>query len=80
MNMISASVTDGVTYYTSTRRGVEYTAYTVRGDWVVLTRRLALGRFNTGGCKYFKDIESLCCAVKAFVGLDLLLQDSEIPL
>lgn len=70
---IAASVIDGVTYYTTTRRGVEYTAYTTRGTWQVITRRLALGRFNPGGCKHFDDIKTLCEMVKAFSGLDLLI-------
>lgn len=71
--MITAKEIEGVTYYTTTRRGVEYTAYTARGQWIVLTHRLALGRRNPGGCKYFDSIQILCQSVKAFSGLDQLI-------
>ena len=73
---ITATTIDGMTYYTATRRGVEYTAYQTKGgEWFVATKRLALGRFNPGGGRYYKTIGELAQAVKAFVGLDLLAQE-----
>ena len=74
IQMIFSEVIDGVTYYMATRGGVSYTAYAVRGEWAVVTRRLALGRFNPGGCKYFPNIKALSESVKAFSGLDVFLE------
>ncbi len=74
---ITTEIIDGVTYYAATRRGVEYTAYFSEavGAWFVSTHRLALGRQHIGGGRYYKTIGELAQAVKAFVGLDLLIQE-----
>jgi len=55
---ITAEVIDGTKYITTIRGGVAYCAHfsTVMGEWFVSSRRLALGRFNTGGGKYVKNI------------------------
>jgi hypothetical protein len=71
---ITAQDIEGVRYYSTTRRGVDYTAYTIRGEWICLTKRLALGRMNPGGCKYFKTIAELGQAVKAFSNLSQLIE------
>lgn len=74
---IEAAIHDGTTYYTATRRGVQYTAYfsEAAGAWFVGTHRLALGSSHIGGGRYYKTIGELAQAVKAFVGLDLLTQE-----
>jgi hypothetical protein len=77
--MISAETIDGVTYYSITRRGVEYLAYCSLSGWGVSTRRLALGRRHVGGFKYYDSVEQLADTVKAFRGLDLLLAAPGVP-
>ena len=74
---ITATTIDGTNYYTATRRGVKYTAYFSKavGAWFVSTHRLALGRQHIGGGRYYKTIGDLALAVKAFAGLDLLVQE-----
>jgi len=72
--MITAEIIDNVTYYTTVRGGVEYTAYqNAMGGWYVLTKRLALGRPNIGGCKNFDSVNAVSSSVKAFFGLNLLV-------
>lgn len=71
--LITTEILDGVTYYTATRRGVEYTAYkTLGGDWWVSSNRLSLGR-HIGGGKYYKDAEAIAEGCKAFAGLVILV-------
>lgn len=75
--LITTELLDGVTYYTATRRGVEYTAYkTFSGDWFVASNRLALGR-HIGGGKYYKNAEAIAEGCKAFAGLAILLSLGE---
>lgn len=65
---------DGVPWYTVISRGVKYSAYRVSdGRWCVLTRRLALGRWNTGGCKYYANVAEVSANCKALAGLEGLL-------
>ena len=68
--LISKQVIEGVEYFSTVRRGVEYCGYfsNVVGQWFVSTRRLALGN-NSGGGKYFKNIEEC----KAFAALPALI-------
>lgn len=71
---ITAKQIDDTTYYKAVVRGVEYCAYlTKHSGWCVITRRIALGRSNPGGCKYFDSLSELSAKVKAFSGLDALL-------
>lgn len=74
-NLIQASNIEGKTYYTAIARGVEYTACEskVTNNWFVYTRRLALGRSNMGGVRYYESVEALAANCKAFAGLDVLL-------
>ena len=74
---ITATAFEGMTYYTATRRGVEYTTFFCKaaGEWFVSTHRLALGRQHIGGGRYYKTIGELAQAVKAFAGIDLLVQE-----
>jgi hypothetical protein len=76
--VITAEIHNGTTYFTATRRGVQYTTYFSKaaGEWYVSTHRLALGRMHIGGGRYYKTIGELAQAVKAFAGLDLLIQES----
>lgn len=71
---ITRETLDGVTYYGTTRGGVEYCAYlTTGGAWFVSSRRLALGRFNAGGGKYYNSLDDLAAGCKAFVALPLFI-------
>lgn len=77
--MISAETLDGVTYYSATRRGVEYMAFDGLSGWGVSTRRLALGRMNVGGFKYYDSVEQISATVAAFRGLDMLIAAPGLP-
>jgi DNA-binding PadR family transcriptional regulator len=63
---------DGQAYYTTTARGVEYCAHFMEsvGKWFVSTRRLALGRGNGGGGKYWDKLEDC----KPFAALPTLMK------
>lgn len=74
---ITAETIDGVTYYTTTRRGVEYTAYMLCGQWFVASRRLALGR-PIGGGRYYKTLDALATGCKAFAALPVFLSIATI--
>lgn len=72
--LITAETIDGITYYSTTRRGVAYTTYQTKGgDWWVSSRRLALGRSNAGGGRYYTDLAALCDGCKAFAGLSVFI-------
>lgn len=71
---ITAETLDGVTYYTTERRGVIYTANaTASGSWWVSSHRKALGRFHVGGGRYYDSFGALAIGCKAFAGLPILL-------
>jgi|LFRM01.1.fsa_nt_gb hypothetical protein len=75
--LITSVILDGTTYYTTTRRGVEYTAYrTSGGNWWVSSSRLALGRQHIGGGRYYSDLEAVATGCKAFACLPLMLEIS----
>lgn len=69
---IEKSEHEGVTYYTTIRRGVEYCAYfcSVVGKWFVSSHRVALGKFNSGSGKYYENIEDC----KAFAALPTMVR------
>lgn len=71
--MIQVKQIEGRTYYSTERRGVEYTARQFAGRWIVSTHRKSLGRSNAGGCKHFDSVEQLAASVRAFAGLDILI-------
>lgn len=71
--MIEQSVVDGMTFYTATARGVQYTAYELGGRWFVASHRLALGRRHIGGGKYYDTLADVARGCKALAGLDLLV-------
>lgn len=71
--MIQQTTLEGRDYFTATRNGVEYVAMKDCVGWGVSTRRLALGRFNTGGFKRFDSLADLSANVRAFRGLDALV-------
>jgi len=72
--MINQTTIEGRDYFTTVARGVEYTAMRNGGDaWGVATRRLSLGRWNTGGFKHYATLAELCAGCKAFRGLEALL-------
>lgn len=67
---IAAETIEGVTYYTTERRGVEYTAYlTSWGQWWVGTHRKGLGRGHVGGGRYYDSLDDLASGCKAFAAL-----------
>ena len=74
-NMISKQQDhNGKTYFITERRGVSYRASMMAdGTWQLTTNRLALGRMNAGGCKYFESIKDLAASCKAFSGLDVFM-------
>lgn len=72
-NHIEATIENGKTYYSTTVRGVEYCASVLAGQWVVTSRRLALGRGNAGTARFFPTVEVLSGSVKAFSNLDLFI-------
>ena len=75
--VITSETIDGTTYYSTVRRGVEYTAYlTSGGNWWLGTVRLALGRSHVGGGRYYPDLPALAAGCKAFADLPAML---EIP-
>lgn len=72
--LITASEHEGKTYYTAVSRGVEYTACpSSDGRYWVASRRLSLGRWNTGGGKYYENLEAVAQGCKAFTCLDALV-------
>ena len=72
-NIIFTEVIDGKTCYCATRRGVSYIASELGDQWFVSSNRLALGRFNAGGGKYYKSLAAVAEGCKAFCGLDQLV-------
>lgn len=70
---IEQTTIEGRDYYTAVRAGVEYTAMKDSSGWGVATRRLALGRFNTGGFKRYPSLAELAHGCRAFRGLDALV-------
>ena len=70
---ITKTTEAGVDYFTTTRRGVEYCAYFMAsaGRWFVSSRRLALGRGNIGGGKYYDRLEE-CPAFAALPTLQAM--------
>ena len=71
--MIQQTTIEGRDYFTAIKAGVEYTAMKDSAGWGVATRRIALGRFNTGGFKRFNSLADLAANVRAFRGLDVLV-------
>jgi hypothetical protein len=71
--MIETTIHDGKPYYSATSRGVSYCAHELGGRWFVSSRRLALGRSNIGGGRYYETLADVAAGCKAFAGLDLLL-------
>jgi len=71
---ITAETIEGVTYYSTERRGVEYTAYlTSWGQWWVGTHRKGLGRGHVGGGRYYASIDDLATGCKAFAALPVFI-------
>lgn len=73
-NAIQMTSHEGREYFTTVARGTEYTASKGTYGWEVYTRRLALGRFNVGGFKRFSSLADVSANVRAFAGLDMLVQ------
>lgn len=69
VQMITQEVVNGRPCYCAVRRGVSYVASELGGQWFVSSRRLALGRWNTGGGKYYASLDEVSRGCKAFEGL-----------
>jgi len=72
---ITCETLDGVSYYSTTRRGVHYCAYKQHDSdqWWVSTHRIALGSMHIGGGRYYRDLNDLAANCKAFAALPALL-------
>lgn len=71
--IIEKKIVDGVTWYTTTYRGVEYS---LKRDnygrgWELWSKRKSLGPMNVGNIRYFSTLDSLKKSTKAFSGLEL---------
>jgi len=66
---------DGVSYYTTSRRGVDYCAYKQNDSdqWFVSTHRSGLGPLHIGGGRYYRNLNDLAANCKAFAALPALL-------
>jgi hypothetical protein len=62
----AASIVGGEKYVTAVARGTEYTLMKQGDAWFVASRRLALGRFNTGGGKHYATLADVAAGCKAF--------------
>lgn len=63
----------GKQYVTTEVRGVRYTLHKHGDGWGVATRRLSLGRWNTGGFRYFdtlRDVADKCRAFADFYAME----------
>lgn len=74
-NKITRETLDGVSYFTTTRRGVDYCACKQHDSdqWWVSTHRIALGSMHIGGGRYYRDLNDLAANCKAFAALPALL-------
>lgn len=57
---------DGRAYYVATYRGTEYCLSRLADAWFVRTQRLALGRFNAGGGRYYRTLADVAAGCRAF--------------
>lgn len=70
MNIIEATNMNGVTYYETEVKGVEFCAYQNGvGSWVVSSRRTR----KSGTVKHFASVQELAAKVKAFASLDAIM-------
>jgi hypothetical protein len=60
------SILNNSPYITATYRGTEYTLSRLCDAWFVSTRRIALGRWNMGGGKYYATLAAVAAGCKAF--------------
>ena len=53
-----SEIIDVINYVSTVYRGCKYMVYKCKGDgdWCVTSRRLALGRSNVGGCRYYNTL------------------------
>jgi hypothetical protein len=74
--MIQAETFNGITYYSAEARGVSYSArIDPLGRWEVFSRRLALSAARMGGTvRHFSSLTEMANAIRAYRGLDLLLE------
>lgn len=70
--MAKTSIHGGNKYITATYRGTEYTLMRNGDGWGVATRRIALGRFNTGGFKHYRSLAEVAAGCKAFSAVELV--------
>lgn len=68
---ITTEVVNGHKYVTTEYRGTAYTLRRSQWGWELSTKRLSLGRFNTGGFKRFDTLADVQAGCKAFAGVEL---------
>jgi hypothetical protein len=73
---ITTEIIEGTTYYIMTLRGVRYTISfdQLWEEWRVMSRRLSLGRMNTGSTRHFKTLADVEAKIKGLRGISALLE------
>ena len=71
--MINTETYEGITYYSMSSRGIDYTLRFNSDEWELHSHRKALGRSNVGTFKFFKTIEDVESSIKAFKGISSLI-------
>lgn len=70
--ILTREVHNGTVYLTTEYRGTAYTLRRSQWGWEVTTKRLSLGRWNTGGFKRFDTLADVQAKCKAFAAVDLV--------
>lgn len=70
---IESEVINGVTYYSMTARGIQYTLHQTNNEWQLHSKRLALGHLNPGSYKFFLTLPELEQKIKSFKGIAALI-------
>jgi hypothetical protein len=63
---MTTTVINSTKYVTAVYRGTEYCLSRLGEGWYISTRRLALGRWNTGGGKHYATLAAVAAGCKAF--------------
>ncbi|MBA1280253.1 hypothetical protein [Stutzerimonas stutzeri] len=77
MALIEQSTVEGSTYYSTESRGTRYSLRRHKGEWELYSKRLALGRSSIGSFRFFRSLDELEGAIKAFSGIQRLIGSAE---
>jgi hypothetical protein len=69
---MTRTIINNTVYITAQARGVEYTLSRNGDGWFLASRRIALGRFNTGDGKHYATLADVAAGCKAFADLGSL--------